>query len=125
VQQILVLEDYAPLRRVLATLLRREGYRVVLARTAQETLQALERQANDLLIADMDISTGDGWHVLRTLQSLQNSLPVVALLNPESPRVHKAKALGVRTILRKPVGRQALLTGLKALQPPGQYFGQF
>ena len=88
-----------------------------MTQTEQETLQALEQQSYDVFVVDMDMPTGDSWRVLRTLRSLPNPPPVVALMNPENPSIPEAITLGACVILYKTVGRQALLNGIQtALQ---------
>lgn len=113
VPRILILEDYPPLRRVLTALLQRAGYRVALAHTARETLQLLEQHIYDLLVMDMDSAKADGRRVIQVLQAAPRHLPVVALLSPQSHWVRGVMTLGVQTVLYKPVGRQALLQGIK------------
>ena len=114
---ILLLVGYRPLRHALNVTLRRTGWQVDIARTEQETLQALDQQPYDVFVVDMDMATGAGWRVLRALQTLPNPPPVVALMHPESPSLPEAITLGACVILYKTVGRQALLNGIQtALQ---------
>lgn len=110
---ILILEDYLPLRRVLAALLQQAGYQVALARSAREALQMLRQQAYDLLVMDLDSSNMDVRRMVEVLQTVPHHLPVVALLSPQSHWVDNSKALDVQTVLYKPIGRQALLTGIE------------
>jgi len=114
---ILLLVGYRPLRHALDITLRRTGCQVDMAQTEQETLQALDEQPYDVCVVDMDMATGDSRRVLRTLRTLPNPPPVVALMNPESPSTSEAITLGACVILYKTVGRQALLNGIQtALQ---------
>jgi DNA-binding response OmpR family regulator len=114
---ILVLEDYAPLRRIQTVTLQRAGWRVVQAQSAREALQQLQRQHFDVVLLDMDVATGESWRVLRRLQAEQQQVPVVALLSPGTQRALELQAGSPCVVLAKPVGRQALLAGLdKALQ---------
>src|SRR5262245_58388969 len=59
VSRILILEDYAPLCRVLAVTLQRAGCEVALARSAFEALQVLEQHTYDTLLVDMDMANGE------------------------------------------------------------------
>ena len=110
---ILFLVGYRPLRHALNATLRRTGWQIDMTQTEQETLQALKQQPYDVFVVDMDMPTGDSWRVLRTLRSLPNPPPVVALMNPESPSIPEAITLGACVILYKTVGRQALLNGIQ------------
>ena len=106
---ILLLVGYRSLRHALNVTLKRTGWQVDMVQTEQETLQALDQQPYDVFVVDMDMATGDSWRVLRALQTLRNSPPVVALMNPESPSIPETTPLDACVILYKMVGRQALL----------------
>ena len=119
-RRILILENYPPTRQALALTLRREGWEVDLVQTDQEALLALEQQeAYDVLLLEADISTGDGWRVLSALQAAHNTTPVVVMLGMEGFNQQRAWDMGACVVLTKPVGREALLTGvMTALQNP-------
>ena len=111
--RILILEDYAPLRRVLAVTLQRAGCQVTLARSACEALRVLEQHAYDTLLVDMDMANGESWKVLRALDTVRHPIPIVVLLSPEHGAWHELESCGVRAILLKPVGKEALLSGIR------------
>lgn len=114
---ILLLVGYRPLRHALNVALRRTGWQVDMAQTAQETLHALDQQPYDVFVVDMDTTTADSPRILQALRTLPNRPPVVALMHPESPSISEAMTLGAHVILYKTVGRQALLNGIQtALQ---------
>jgi CheY-like chemotaxis protein len=113
-QRVLVLENYPPTRRALALTLQRAGWEVGLAQTDQETLEIVGQKLYDVLLLDMSMPTGDGWTVLEALWAVHNTPPVVALVESESHSQRRLQALGVRIILSKPVGREALIAGVQA-----------
>src|SRR5215470_17647793 len=114
VLRVLILEDYAPLCRVLAVTLQRAGCEVALVRSAYEALQVLEQHAYDTLLVDMDMANGDSWRVLRALDTAHHPIPIVVLLSPGNGEPQELEAFGVRAILPKPVGKAALLRGIRA-----------
>ncbi len=68
--RILVVEDEAPLRRIIALNLVRRGYTVIEAEsvaTAQEALAAFQSPF-DLMLLDLNLPDHAGWDVLRTLE---------------------------------------------------------
>jgi DNA-binding response OmpR family regulator len=113
VLRVLILEDYAPLYRVLAVTLQRAGWEVALVHSACEALQILEQQAYDTLLVDMDMANGESWRALRALDLAHHSMPIVALLSPGNAERQELEALGVDAILCKPVGKEALLRGIR------------
>jgi DNA-binding response OmpR family regulator len=113
VPRILILEDYPPLRRVLAALLQRAGYEVTLARTLRETSQMLGQQTFEVLLMDMDLPKESGWYITQALQAAPCYPPLVVLLSSQNHGVLDVVAsLDIQTILYKPVGQRALLTGI-------------
>jgi len=75
--KILVADDEQNLRRVLVTLLRREGHDVLQATNGQE---AIERLAEvDVVITDLRMPIADGMDVLRTAAKTQPHVPVIMI----------------------------------------------
>ena len=67
--RVLVVEDNDSVREVLAVLLRREGYGVVLAANGDEALHRLRAGPRpDLILLDMLMPILDGWHLLERLK---------------------------------------------------------
>ena len=113
--RMLILEPYLPTGQALAVILERAGWHVTLVQTAHETLSTLQQNTYDALLVDLDITTGDGWRVLQLLKPQANSLPIIAMLGQESREHQRARALGVRAVLPKPVDRQLLLASTSNL----------
>jgi DNA-binding NtrC family response regulator len=76
---ILVADDDEVARELLAEVLTREGYRVVLAADGLECVAAAERQPIDLALIDLRMPGLDGLAVLRRFSDLQPGTPVVIL----------------------------------------------
>jgi CheY-like chemotaxis protein len=86
---------------------------VALAQSACEALGVVHQQACVVLLVDIENADRDIWRVLRALSTTHKSVPIVALLYPESEEHKELEAFGVRFILPKPVGREALLSGIE------------
>jgi len=93
--------------------LQRAGCQVTLARSACEALQVLEQHACDILLVDLDMASGDSWKVLRALDSARHPISIVVLLSPGNAAPRELETFGVRAILPKPVGKEALLRGIR------------
>src|ERR1700677_579374 len=75
---ILVVEDDADIRRMIAEFLRRNGYRVQTAREGGELDRILEVSRIDLLILDIGLPQEDGLSVCRRIRT-QSSVPIIML----------------------------------------------
>jgi CheY-like chemotaxis protein len=111
--RILILESYEPIRQALAVILEREGWEVTLSETEQEMSEALMHNNYDVLLVDLEMNSGDGWQVLRHLAP-DRATPIIAILDQESQRSHKAQELGARAVLYKPLRRKRLLDSATA-----------
>lgn len=78
-KQILVVDDEANLRRVLAAQLGRDGYEVHLAEDAELALSILREHHIDLVVTDLRMPKIDGMELLRQALRLDPELPIVML----------------------------------------------
>jgi DNA-binding response OmpR family regulator len=76
---VLVVEDEAPLRRVVARNLTSRGVEVLEAGTAREAVLATSSGHPDLLLLDINLPDQTGWDVLRELKRGGNEVPTVII----------------------------------------------
>lgn len=74
IPRILVVDDEQSMRELLAIVLRRDGYDVVLAENGRTALSVLERQPIDLLISDIKMPDMSGVDVLRAAKQLDRDI---------------------------------------------------
>src|SRR4029453_8778972 len=67
--RIVVIEDEAPLRAVLAEILQDAGHQTVLAATGLEGLAALRGELPDIVLCDINMPDLDGFGVLREVRA--------------------------------------------------------
>ncbi|OGK82733.1 MAG: hypothetical protein A2X52_22420 [Candidatus Rokubacteria bacterium GWC2_70_16] len=79
--RVLVVDDEADIRTILALTLRRAGYEAALAGDGVEALEAIERQPPDLVLLDVMMPRLDGFETLRRIREGRASaqLPVILL----------------------------------------------
>jgi len=82
---LLVVEDDASIRELLATSLRFAGFDVVTAATGTEALRAVEQRCPDLMLLDVMLPDRDGFDVLRWLRSGGKTVPVLFLTALDAP----------------------------------------
>lgn len=113
---ILVVEDDAATRHLIARLLRENGYRVTGARDGRDMWEALRNTAIDLVLLDIMLPGKSGLELLRSLRAERASLPVVMVTarGAEADRVLGLE-LGADDYLPKPFGRPELLARVKAV----------
>lgn len=119
---ILVVEDDADCRTVLAELLELSGYRVAAFREAPAALDVARRSPPGLVMVDLHLPGRDGAWLVRELRSAGGQLASVpVLLTTGSPDARSiAESLGV-VALEKPFDVERLLERVDAMiSRPGE-----
>jgi two-component system response regulator MprA len=118
---ILVVDDDAPIRRMLDRTLSAEGYAVETAADGGEALAAVERSTPDLLVLDVGLPGVDGLAVSRRLRARGLAVPVLLLTARDSvpDRVAGLDA-GADDYLVKPFATDELLARVRALLRRGK-----
>lgn len=117
-QKILILDDEEALRAIIAQRLRRKGYEIMEAGTAEEGLSLLEETIIDAVLLDIKLPDGDGLLLLPKIKQLQPDLQVVMLTgNGSIESAIEAMKLGAYDYLTKPCNLSELdITLQKALE---------
>jgi two-component system response regulator PilR (NtrC family) len=101
--RILVVDDERSMRELLAIVLRREGYEVVLAENGRAAIEALEREPVDLLISDIQMPDLSGVDVLRAAKKIdQDILGIMITAFASTETAVEAMRLGACDYLSKP-----------------------
>lgn len=111
--RILVVEDDAAVRRLVATALDVHGYVHREARTAAQALIELSSQPPDVAILDLGLPDGDGVDIIETLRAW-SSMPVI-VLSARLEDADKVEALdaGADDYLVKPFSVEELLARIR------------
>jgi two-component system response regulator MprA len=118
---ILVVDDDAPIRRMLDRTLTAEGYAVETAADGGEALAAVERSTPDLVVLDVGMPGVDGLAVSRRLRAKGLAVPLLLLRARDSvpDRVAGLDA-GADDYLVKPFATEELLARVRALLRRGK-----
>lgn len=113
--RILVIDDEAPIRRVLRVALEAEGHDVIDAATAREGLAMAAREAPTLVVLDLGLPDADGLSVLRDLRGW-SAVPVL-ILSVRADEADKVDALdtGAQDYVVKPFGMKEFLARVRGL----------
>ncbi len=101
--RILVVDDERSMRELLAIVLRREGYEVLLADNGRAAIDLLEREPVDLLISDIKMPDLSGVDVLRAAKKIdQDILGIMITAFASTDTAVEAMRLGACDYLSKP-----------------------
>jgi CheY-like chemotaxis protein len=110
---VAILDDEPEMRKALRRLLTSRGFRVEEYACGEDTLAALSSHPLDCLLLDLHMPGINGFDVLETLRSRQSPVPVIVITAHDEPGTEaRARALGARAYLKKPVDRDTLLAAI-------------
>jgi two-component system, OmpR family, response regulator MprA len=122
--RVLIVDDDAGVRRMLARTLEAEGYGVTAVADGGSALVEIERSAPDLIVLDVSMPGMDGLGVTRRLRGKGDALPVLLLTARDgvADRVAGLDA-GADDYLVKPFATAELLARVRALLRRGRAAG--
>lgn len=114
-QTILVVDDHANVRALIADYLTALGYRVVTARDGAEALTLVGREPVDLIVLDVMMPNLDGFGFLRIYRQ-EHNVPII-LLTARLAEADKVTGLelGADDYVTKPFGMQELVARIRAV----------
>lgn len=113
---ILVVEDDKHVRRLMETVLKREGYTVFTAEDGVKALHMLEVQHIDLIILDIMMPNMDGYEFARVVRNADSQIPILMATAKQLPEdKKKGFRLGTDDYMTKPVDTEEMLLRIQAL----------
>lgn len=123
-QTVLVIEDDAMIREVLAEILQSAGYDAVGAAGGREGLDRIAAEPPDLVLCDFHMPGVTGFDVLKALRTHPETraVPLVVITADSSADVRaRARHLGASGMLLKPFDAEQLLATVRNLLRPPAY----
>lgn len=113
---ILVAEDDKNIRKLLETVLKREGYTVFAAEDGDEALEVMDVQHIDLIVLDAMMPNKDGYEFTKILRESNCTTPILmatskGLLEDKK----KGFSLGVDDYMTKPIDTEEMLLRIHAI----------
>lgn len=114
--RILFLDDDPSIQRLVATLLRREGWRVDLVSTGRQAIEKIGRFDYDALLLDLMTPTEGGMTVIRHLRETDPAkLRTVILVTASPAAVLRTASRDVFSVVKKPFEPQTLVDTVRKL----------
>jgi len=113
----LVVDDSRAIREAMTSMLGSEGWIVDVAEDGARALQMARHQRYDLVVTDLEMPVLGGFELIARLRGDDRlaATPVVVITSRASPEHRRrARELGVRALVAKPITRRKLLAALAA-----------
>jgi two-component system cell cycle response regulator len=118
-QTVLVVDDIATNIEVVRAAIESAGYNIVGVQSMRQALEAVNGRIPDLVIADVLMSNGSGFDLIRAFKSDRAlaAVPFIFLTSSNWHDVDRSRgiALGAKRFLRRPIEPQLLLSEVKQL----------
>src|SRR5919197_983059 len=111
--RVLVIDDDADIRGLVAELLGRAGMTVEQAADGRAGLRALHQAPPDVVVLDVSMPDLDGWQTLERIRDLSD-VPVL-MLTGRGAELERGLQAGADDYVVKPFGRQELVARVQAL----------
>jgi CheY-like chemotaxis protein len=108
-RRILVIDDDANIRDMVALLLEDEGYQVSTASDGQEALALLAQTPPDLILLDMKMARMDGWQFTERYRQLDAAQAPVVVMTAAQNAEARATEVAADGFIEKPFDADALL----------------
>ncbi|MGH9371801.1 MAG: response regulator [Vicinamibacterales bacterium] len=115
-QNVLVVEDHADLREMLAVLLESEGFQVQTARNGAEALAAMHERRPSVILLDlmMPVMSGDEFRQRQLAEPEYANVPVICMTAAhDGPQ--RAKRMHATQYFQKPVDFDELISAVRQL----------
>jgi DNA-binding response OmpR family regulator len=118
---VLVVDDDAAMRRMIADYLGDHGFRVTTAANGSEMAQAIAGGATDLVLLDLKLPDEDGLTLIRSLRA-ESGVPIIAMTGHRRDEVDRVVGLelGADDYVTKPFGLRELLARIRAVLRRGE-----
>ncbi|MBK9291393.1 MAG: response regulator [Bacteroidetes bacterium] len=114
--RVLVVEDEVINQKVIAGILKADGYDVEIAPDGIVALMQISKGSFDVILSDIAMPNFDGYQMLEFIKKNKIEIPVVFLSGHTSPEDEaKGLSLGAADYIRKPIDRNLLLLRLQRL----------
>jgi len=116
--RVLVIDDDAQTRDLVATFLKSSGYEVRGAEGGVHGLTLADADPPDIIILDLQMPRMDGYEVCRILRqgAKTRHLPVIILTASDDPALNrKAYAIGAQACVPKPFRGEGLVAAIKTV----------
>lgn len=115
-KRILLVEDDIIQQKIIASILRSDGFDVDIAGDGVIALMQISKSRFDLIVSDINMPNFDGIQMLEYINQNSIKIPIVFLTSIQEEEIHsKTIELGAQAIMQKPVNRELLLTKIREI----------
>jgi len=117
--KILIIDDEAPIRKLLRKLFEKNEYKVLEATNGIQGIKLFNEQHPDLIISDLIMPEKEGLETIRDIKKLNPHVPIIAISGGgiTDPKMYLdlASKFGATRTFSKPIDNKVLLSAIKEI----------
>jgi DNA-binding response OmpR family regulator len=107
-KKVLIVDDDAPVRDAISSVLQEAGYEVLQAEDGKQALTQFDSKQIDLVLLDLGLPNKSGWDTFEGFTSQNPALPII-IITGQARQSEMAVAAGVGALMEKPLDAAQLL----------------
>lgn len=111
--KVMLAEDDATMLSLLRTLLKMEGFETTILGVEEDVLDALRRDAPDIVLLDVNLTQGNGIDFLRRIRRDDDLRKIVVIMSSGMPLEEECLAAGANAFLLKPYMPDVLIAAIR------------
>ena len=115
-ERALVIEDSIEVTRLIAQMLKKEGYQTSTAASAAGALEAVRRERPDLVLLDLSLPDGDGVEVCRQLRQFSDAYVIMVTSRDDEVDKIVGLSVGADDYVTKPFSPRELAARIRAMR---------
>jgi signal transduction histidine kinase/DNA-binding response OmpR family regulator len=120
--QILVVDDVADIRALIASYLEQQPLTLYFAADGKAAIEICRQHSFDLILMDQQMPELDGFHAAQQLREMGLTCPIILLSADVFEEPHRAQNTVFNLAMTKPFSKQQLLAAIAALQENGMQY---
>ncbi len=117
--KILIVDDEAPVRKLLKTILERNDYQVLEASNGNQGINQFKEHNPDLIVTDLIMPEKEGLESIRKIKKMSPNVPIIAIsgggITDPKMYLNLASKFGAVRTFSKPIDNKILLSAIKEL----------
>lgn len=111
--KVMLAEDDATMLSLLSTLLKMEGFETTNLRVEDDVIEAIRRDAPDIVLLDVNLTQGNGIDFLRRIRQDGDLQKLVVIMSSGMPLEAESMRAGANAFLLKPYMPDTLINTIK------------
>ena len=114
--RVLIVDDDESERLLQRTILKKSGHELFFAKNGEEAVKVCLRSGIEVVLTDLEMPDSDGFELIELISAFSPPIAIIAVSGKGPGTLARARAMGARASLSKPVDPSELLAAVADAQ---------